>query len=111
MTLRPVPVACTVQGVSSMCLTCGVLIVQEPDCTTDAVESAAPEETVCLPSRAEEEPVSVSGQPASLVSFALTALSCLQCFAPALARPAVTMAVAASVKTLAAAAAVAFVCC
>ncbi|EIE20684.1 hypothetical protein COCSUDRAFT_57252 [Coccomyxa subellipsoidea C-169] len=84
------------------------IISEEPDCTTDAVESAAPEETVCLPSRAEEEPVSVSGQPASLVSFALTALSCLQCFAPALARPAVTMAVAASVKTLAAAAAVAF---
>ena len=94
-----------------MCLTCDVLTVQEPDYTTNAVESAAPEETVCLSSRADVEPVSVSGQPASLVGFALTALSCLQCFAPALARPAVTMAVAASVKTLAAAAAVALVCC
>lgn len=54
---------------------------------------------------------STAQQPCSFMDIAMWPLSCLQCYSPALARPAVYRTVAATVRILAATSALSVLCC
>jgi hypothetical protein len=54
---------------------------------------------------------STAQQPCNFMDIAMWPLSCLQCYSPALARPAVYRTVAATVRILAATSALSVLCC